>query len=140
VSTIFKPEKEKSIVLEKLKNLFKSQSAKVAELELALAQAQQQVELEQAVHELMQQTVNGLNASIALVEKRNDDNFRESMVTIGCLVSAAGGSVKLSKDLIEAMSSSSIRIGYNPVEDGVEVSLVLGEDEAEATDSCGCGE
>lgn len=119
-----------NLMLAKLGKL--GESARIKELEKALADAAEV--LDEAVEEnanwlrLVQaksDEVAALYRAVVLLNEELKKTNRNGTETIACLLSAAGGSVELSADLVLAVRGSDITVDYTPNEEKNTVTLSL---------------
>lgn len=105
----------------KLKSLFRKKPDALAEARTEIA--------------LLQYLNMGLERAVATLERTNNENYNRFFRTICMLVAARGGSVTLTKDLMEAIEADTdLQIKYSDAPDGarkIELESVEAQ-EAEA--------
>lgn len=124
--------------MERLRLWF-SPDRKVSLLERRAADAEARLDQARVTIEQMERSARGLHAAVGLLEQRNDQNYKNGVVTIACLLSAAGGRVKMSHDLIRATDGALFRIDVKEDADGLVLTLVPeeGPDGPCGEDCCG---
>ncbi len=79
---------------------------------------------------------DGLIDAMAEQKKRNDANIEYSLLQMACLISAAGGKVRISKDLLQAVNASAPYINFvNEPDGGLVYELITQEDAPANQDS-----
>jgi uncharacterized coiled-coil protein SlyX len=113
----------------KLMNVFKKkitkETEKIAELEVTIAKQSEMLNEYDEMVQKMLLTNEGLTDGIGLLQQRYNESNRNGIVTIASLLTASGGSVFLSKDIIDAVDESNIKIDYSSAEDGSGTTVIL---------------